>query len=109
MSKHDDNFYHAVIKHTFPDAHNIRKPHVLGWVAPAIYIVDTQDQTIICKFNQQEIILHNKATLSAKVQHHVVTRTKVFVNIQLSTKKSPVWGIFNFQIFLIYQEFYLIF
>ncbi len=60
MNKHDDNFYHAVITHFFPDAHNIRKPQVLGWVAPAIYIVDTKDQTLVCKFNQQEIILHNK-------------------------------------------------
>lgn len=71
MSKHDDNFYHAIIKRTFPDAHNIRKPHVLGWVAPAIYIVDTQDQTIICKFNQQEIILHNKHISDLLTAHNI--------------------------------------
>ena len=51
MNKHDDNFYHAVITHFFPDAHNIRKPQVLGWVAPAIYIVDTKDQTLVCTTN----------------------------------------------------------
>ena len=84
MTKHDDNFYHAVIKHAFPDAHNIRQPKTVGWVAPAIYIIDTADQTLICKFNHQDIILHNKH-ISDILTHHNIPIPKTVVHDMFGT------------------------
>ena len=60
MKKHNYNFYYTNIKRAFPDATNIRKPKITGWGSDAIFIIDTQNKTNICKFNHKNIILHNK-------------------------------------------------
>lgn len=78
MNEHDNNFYHAVIQRVFPDAHNIRTPKTVGWVAAAIYIIETDNQTLICKFNDKDIILHNKCISDLLNLHNIpVPKTTV--------------------------------
>lgn len=71
MNQYEENFYHTIIKRTFPDASNIRKPDVLGWVANAIYIIDTNNKTLVCKFNKKEIILHNEYVSNLLNYHNI--------------------------------------
>ncbi len=58
MQKHGTEFYHAAIKSLYPDASGIRIPAVPGGISP-LFLADTDKGTIVCKFNDADIIKRN--------------------------------------------------
>ncbi len=58
MYRQPDSFYHDAICNIFPDAHHIRRPDVPGMVSP-VFLVDTQQTTRVCKFNEPAVLARN--------------------------------------------------
>ena len=77
MQHHTPDFYHAAIKVTFPNSWNIRKPEVCGAHSP-VFLVDTPDGTQVCKFNDPNIVMHNRTVSNLMQMYDIPTpQTKV--------------------------------
>jgi hypothetical protein len=71
MQIHKDCFYTEIIKRCFPDANNLHKPKITGWVSPAVFIINTNNQIRVCKFNNKAIVLHNKYICDLLISHDI--------------------------------------
>lgn len=70
MQRHTEDFYHSAIKVTFPNSWDIRKPVICGAHSP-VFLVDTPDGTQVCKFNDPELIFHNRTAGNLMTQHNI--------------------------------------
>lgn len=58
MKKRTENFYIDAIQSVYPESWFIRHPDIVGFVGK-VYLVETPDGTVVCKFNDKDLIVRN--------------------------------------------------
>lgn len=115
MHYFSDEFYVNIILRQYPDCLYIRQPDITGQVGKVFFVVLPTD-TIVCKFNDQEIIQRNyqiSQILKNRIASIPVTKTHEFSNVYFETYKyCPGKTLFEYiqqgmsadKIFDIYQQ-----
>lgn len=83
MEYRSTEFYHAAIKNSYPNACDIRQPDILGVIAP-VFLADVGKDKLVCKFNQREVIFHNKV-VSDLLQFHDIPAPRTRIHAYLHT------------------------
>lgn len=81
MKQHSDKFYHYLIRKTFPNVQNIRKPKIIGGFAP-VFVATINNQDIVCKFNSKDLIIHNKYISTLLHMHRISVPQTTVHNIK---------------------------
>ena len=81
--RRSQEFFHAAIKNSYPDACDIRQPIIMGAIAP-VFLADVGKDTIVCKFNRRDMIFHNKF-VSDLLRFHDIPAPRTHVHAYLNT------------------------